>query len=189
MQQKIECTGFSHSEATLDRNTNQYLSWDNNASKQTRQRRGWRSVCFTSPLVSKEVWRPTNTRALIVALWGWRLFITTASDVCAAPPPMHTAAGLPFTHTHTELLSPSHSGITGILAYLWAQSLHHVTEEVIQLFALNVAIICWDRAWKFSEICPHRSVSLIFQPLIPANSSASVCAFNTFRHSCSTVFI
>lgn len=60
-----------------------------------------------------------------------------------------------------------------MLTYLRAQSLHHVTEEVIQLFALNIAVICQD----------------IEQPLIRASSSASVCAFSSFRHSRETVFI
>lgn len=69
---------------------------------------------------------------------------------------------------HTGLLAPDHSCITSILTYLWAQSLHHVAEEVIQLFALNVAVICQDRACKFSVICPHRSIIVISQ----LNSSA-----------------
>lgn len=31
------------------------------------------------------------------------------------------------------------------LTYLWTQLLHHVTEKVIKLFALNVAIICSNK--------------------------------------------
>lgn len=127
----------------------------------------------------------THQKALIVVPWGRRLFITIASDVCAAPPPMHTAAGLPFTRTHTHTTpSCSHQVIHAsqiLLTYLWAQSLHHVTEKVIQLFALNVAIICQDSICEFSHLLTDQLV--IIQPLIPANSSASVCAFNSFRHS------
>lgn len=125
-------------------------------------------------------------RALMAALWRWRLFIMIANDVLCS---LSTHAYSCGCAIRTELLSPSKSWVTSMLTYLRAQSLHHVTEEVIQLFVFNVTIICQDIVCKFTVICPQRYIIVIQQPLIRANSSASVCAFRRFRHSRETVFI
>lgn len=46
-------------------------------------------------------------------------------------------------------------------SHLWIQFLHHVTEEVIKLFVLNVAIICQIKnilkiKWKESDSPPKK---------------------------------
>lgn len=46
------------------------------------------------------------------------------------------------------------------LTYLWTQSLHHVTEKVIQLFVLNVAIICWIKKTSPWVVKVMRQVSV-----------------------------